>query len=1053
MLETFAQYLEKWLKLSTAQGLTNPLVKMPVKRFRLLQPQEFSAIANGGTWIIGTMSDPISRNLHKNFQTYIRERGEHCAFVCSGSVEMTLAAGVGQQPRTALFPVCLKRATLHTSGEQIKATVSEDEVWQFNPVLAAHLKGFSIQVPASVADDPSQATNWVRSQLGNRASQVKGDSYVGLFSSQQMVIQARLTEPPLRQALARNPVVKSKIEGSKVQAVDLGEITDEGLEELGMVLSSDDWQLRVVQLSDEGCCLQVEGPPGTGKSQTIANIISNALYHERNVLLVCDKKAAIVQVEERLSDCGLKPALLNLHDEDLDKREFLKQATAKFPPGAGAWVYPFAELCETRKILNERVKFGRTIAHPSLQITKRDGLAGLIQLRKELKNVPNIPIANWQALSKERFNKLLGSLGEWPDLASVLTDAKSVWNKVRVEMFDDNPNAQNELQSLAQRILAQLESLEGVREWAASVGIEMPIRSDANVADVLALVTTVLEKPACHPKLVGNAQITLAELQHLKSQWEHREKLVAARHPVPLAEIYPADAEREAKELLAAERAKSWDDLSRRETYHTNRHNEIEASQSHYRRLCDQIGLAYSPLIKVRRAQLQAVLSLASLGTTIPRGWWTADTTPVLTVAGWKAHFQACAAHSKGAPLPLHFVALESVAETHWEYVEAKAEHGFNLVSYCLHFVNDRKCKYALRQVFPAIPTRRFKQWPEVTLHAVTAFRTVRSLRSAAETHVVLKQLTSSYLAVAHENPDHAENYLSHEGVQALEKAAAFVEQMRERNDLFEVNSVHWQTFWESVNPNLLAKVEALLSELDTLALPDKQESDNLEDALKFYDASRQRITKFLHDFEKQEGSRTNAVMSAFAAQKEFTRCEQQLAPLAKYLELQRQGQAQPDWKWLHDAIAWRDLFERLRGQQKLDVDSPLWAKLRDRLQNHQTVMKEECEKLDSFFEDASSGAADYESLAALIAEFVNDLSRHPLWLEKKRWRNKIPAFPEIKALWGKVLEGTVGPETAQRLFCFNLLRLCDPIAKPHGPSSSKRSKPLLSRMTNWLLG
>ena len=64
----------------------------------------------------------------------------------------------------------------------------------------------------------------------------------------------------------------------------------------------------------------------------------------------------------------------------------------------------------------------------------------------------------------------------------------------------------------------------------------------------------------------------------------------------------------------------------------------------------------------------------------------------------------------------------------------------------------------------------------------------------------------------------------------------------------------------------------------------------------------------------------------------------------------------------------------------------------------------------------------------------MNDLPRHPLWLEKKRWRAKIPAFPEVKELWSKILEGTVRPEQAQRLFCFNLLRLCDPIAKPHGP-------------------
>jgi hypothetical protein len=38
MSETFAQYLEKWLKHSTAQGLNNPLVEMPIKHFRLLQP-------------------------------------------------------------------------------------------------------------------------------------------------------------------------------------------------------------------------------------------------------------------------------------------------------------------------------------------------------------------------------------------------------------------------------------------------------------------------------------------------------------------------------------------------------------------------------------------------------------------------------------------------------------------------------------------------------------------------------------------------------------------------------------------------------------------------------------------------------------------------------------------------------------------------------------------------------------------------------------------------------------------------------------------------------
>ncbi len=773
--ESFAQFLDKWLKQSTAQGLNNPLVKMPVKRFRSLQPIEFNSIANGGALVVGTMSEPISRNLYKNFQTRIRERGEHCAFVCCGAVEMTIAGGVGQQPRTALFPVCLKRASLQASGEQIKVTVAEEETWQFNPVLEAHLRGMGIPVSTGLADNPTQATNWVKAQLGNRGSQVKTESYLGLFSSQQMVVQARLTEPPLRQALARNPVIQAKIGGSKVQAIELGEVTDEGLEELGLVLPCDDSQLRVVQLSSHGCCLQVEGPPGTGKSQTIANIISNALYHGRNALLVCDKRAAIVQVEERLSNCGLKPARLNLHDEDLDKREFLKQATDKFPAAHKAHVYPFSELRETRKTLNERVQFGRTIAHPSLQVAKREALAGLIQLRKELKNVPNIEVANWQSLSKERLTKVLGCLGEWPDLAGVLTDSQNVWNLVLVQSFDENPNAENELKGVVQKILVQIESLDEVREWAASVGIEMRINSDASVADVFALVETVLQKPVGYPKLLGNSHVSLSELERLKSQWERRVELVAARHPVPLTEIYPSDAEKEANELLATEIATSWRDLSDRDVNYADRLGEIEKSQKLYMRTCDQIGLVYSPLVKVRRAQLQSVLSLGALGAVIPRDWWGPKATPVLSVAPWKAHFRACATQAKSAPLPLHFVALERVAQTHWEHVERKAEHGFNVVSYCLNYVDDRKCKYALRQVFPAIPPRRFKQWQEVTLHAVAARHTVVSLRAASETHVTLKQSTSAYLAVAHENTDPAKNYLTHADVQKLERAAALV--------------------------------------------------------------------------------------------------------------------------------------------------------------------------------------------------------------------------------------------------------------------------------------
>src|SRR5207302_37615 len=104
------------------------------------------------------------------------------------------------------------------------------------PVLAAHLKSLGIQTPPTIvtADGPQPVTAWVKAQLGNRA-EVKSDGYIGLLSSQQMVIQERLSDPPLRQALARNIVVKARLDDDKVEAPDSNEVTDDGLEELGLV--------------------------------------------------------------------------------------------------------------------------------------------------------------------------------------------------------------------------------------------------------------------------------------------------------------------------------------------------------------------------------------------------------------------------------------------------------------------------------------------------------------------------------------------------------------------------------------------------------------------------------------------------------------------------------------------------------------------------------------------------------------------------------------------------------------------------------------------------
>jgi len=1053
MLETFTQYLKRWLSHSTERGLNNPLVKMPVARFRKLEDFEFNELARGGSRPIGTTSHPIARNLLKNFKTRINERGEHCAFLCFGSVEMKIAAAVGLEEKTALFPVCLKKASLSASGQNVRASVADDENWILNPVLKTHLRNLGITLPDVLPDDPLAVTNLVKSQLTNRAK-IEAVGYVGLFSSQQMVIQERFEDLRLCHVLAKNPVIQAKLEGRQTDAPQLGETTDAGLEDLGMVLACDDSQLRVVQLSNHGCSLQVEGPPGTGKSQTIANIISNALWRGRSVLLVCDKKAAITQVEERLAAAGLKPALLNLHDEDLDKKVFLRQATERFSSTTGQVQYPFEQLSQTREVLNDRVRFGRKVCHAAMKVSNSEALGGLIQLKKELAgNVPPLDIANWQAISSERLMPLLQAIGGWPGFAAIITNSTSLWNQLRTEAFTNNPYVENDLTNLSQKILAQLELLNELRELTASVGADSKLASDTEAAAMLTLAEVVLRRPACHHEVVGNKEVSLPELSDLHRVWLRRDELVKARHPVPLDTIYTAEAEQEAKALLASEQCVTWLDMSEHAQAHDTQHEEMEATQPVYRRLCDQLGLLYSPLLKFRRAQLEAVLRLGALHCPIPLSWWSPQSTPVLSVTGWIGQFRACGQQAVTAPSPLHFIALERVAATHWEHVEAKAEHGFNLVSYCLKFVDDRKCKFALCQVYPGIPARGFKGWRELTLHAISTHRIVASLRAVSETHVVLKQLTANYLAAGHEQPDKFKEVLAQEDVKRLEAAAALVEQMRARNDLFDVTGVHWQTLWEASNPRLVGEVQALLNTFDRLVFPDCQ-SDDVEVAIQLHKRASDRLQNFLQTWAQREGDKAQSVLCSLEAQREFVQCNERLKRLNHYEGIKTPSHAFPNWEFMQESIAWRDLFERLCGVQRLDIDRKLWGDIASRLKEHQTSLAEAYGRLNHYFENATSRLTDYDSLVSVIGEIQNELPRYQLWLEKKKWQEKIRgAYPELFPLWKKLIEGTVKPEHAKRLFCFNLLRLCNPIAKPDGSELRQTLETFIEqdeRLTEW---
>ena len=96
---------------------------------------------------------------------------------------------------------------------------------------------------------------------------------------------------------------------------DLDQVRDM---DLNLILPSDSSQDQVVLASQNRKITLVRGPPGTGKSQVIINVISNAISKGQTVLVVCQKRAALEVVHQRLGEKGLDryAVLLNKEKED-----------------------------------------------------------------------------------------------------------------------------------------------------------------------------------------------------------------------------------------------------------------------------------------------------------------------------------------------------------------------------------------------------------------------------------------------------------------------------------------------------------------------------------------------------------------------------------------------------------------------------------------------------------------------------------------------------------------------------------------------------------------
>lgn len=129
-----------------------------------------------------------------------------------------------------------------------------------------------------------------------------------------------------------SPLIRSMISNSVDAGLKQNVQTDNansddayfGEDRMLLPISADSSQYQAIKASLNGSFV-LHGPPGTGKSQTITNIIVNNIVRGRRVLFVAEKMAALNVVYKRLVDCGVGDFCLELHSDKTHKTDILSK--------------------------------------------------------------------------------------------------------------------------------------------------------------------------------------------------------------------------------------------------------------------------------------------------------------------------------------------------------------------------------------------------------------------------------------------------------------------------------------------------------------------------------------------------------------------------------------------------------------------------------------------------------------------------------------------------------------------------------------------------------
>ncbi len=259
----------------------------------------------------GVKLSKILKCLYKEYKLTLLEKGINTLYVTFGLVEYQ------EKDEHYLAPLFLVPVDLFLENNKYHLKEYEDDVI-LNPTLLYLLKNeYNIDIEEAFKNfDLMARFNSLKIKLVAQNLVLHDRLTLGIYSFLKMNMYNDLNNNSAIVLQNKNII---RLLGGMVEQDELKE------QKIHLVVDADSSQVEAVKYSSSGASFVLQGPPGSGKSQTITNIIATAIGNGKKVLFVSEKQAALNIVYENLKRAGLESFALELHSHKANKKEFIAE--------------------------------------------------------------------------------------------------------------------------------------------------------------------------------------------------------------------------------------------------------------------------------------------------------------------------------------------------------------------------------------------------------------------------------------------------------------------------------------------------------------------------------------------------------------------------------------------------------------------------------------------------------------------------------------------------------------------------------------------------------